>query len=34
MQNAMRENFSWERQAGRYVELFRAIAQRAASSSA
>jgi starch synthase len=34
MQNAMRENFSWERQVGRYVELFRAIAQRAASSSA
>jgi starch synthase len=34
MQNAMRENFSWERQVERYVELFRATAQRAASSSA
>jgi starch synthase len=34
MQNAMRENFSWERQVERYVEVFRATAQRAASSSA
>jgi starch synthase len=34
MQNAMRENFSWERQVERYVELFRATAQRATSSSA
>jgi len=34
MQNAMRENFSWERQVQRYVELFRATAQRTAASSA
>jgi starch synthase len=34
MQNAMREDFSWGRQVERYVEVFRATAQRAASSSA
>jgi starch synthase len=34
MQNAMHENFSWERQVERYVELFRATAARAVSSSA
>jgi starch synthase len=34
MQNAMREDFSWRRQVERYVEVFRATAQRAASSSA
>jgi starch synthase len=34
MQNAMHENLSWERQVGRYVELFRDTAQGAASSSA
>jgi starch synthase len=34
MQNAMHENFSWKRQVERYVELFRATTQRAASSNA
>jgi starch synthase len=34
MQNAMREDFSWGRQVERYIEVFRATAQRAASSSA
>jgi len=34
MQNAMREDFSWGRQVERYVEVFRATAQRAASSRA
>jgi starch synthase len=34
MQNAMRENFSWGRQVERYVELFRATAERVASSNA
>ena len=34
MQNAMREDFSWGRQVERYVEVFRATAQRTASSSA
>jgi starch synthase len=34
MQNAMREDFSWGRQVERYVEVFRATAQRASSSSA
>jgi glycogen synthase len=34
MHNAMREDFSWGRQVERYVEVFRATAQRAASSSA
>jgi len=34
IQNAMREDFSWGRQVERYIEVFRATAQRAASSSA
>ena len=34
MQNAMREDFSWGRQVTRYVEVFRATAQGAASSNA
>jgi starch synthase len=34
MQNAMREDFSWGRQVERYIEVFRATAQRTASSSA
>ena len=34
MQNAMREDFSWERQVAAYVEVFRETSQRAASSNA
>lgn len=33
MQNAMREDFSWERQIGRYVEVFRATAAAPARPS-
>ena len=34
IQNAMRQDFSWGREVERYVEVFRATAQRDASSSA